>query len=105
MTVVTLPGGVPDQDPPDLETIPNFPALEKWIAKLQSWCKTARKELEEKDKEIEGLQDKAQEQERDLEEAKAALAEIETVREMVDDIERGIRTYDELKDYLRVVEP
>lgn len=98
---MTPPGsGIVYQDPPNLDQIPDFGALGKWIAKLQSWCKAAHREIEDLKRHAEELEGERSKLETEVRELRGLDDEMKGVREMVDDIERGIRTYDELKDYL-----
>lgn len=96
---VQAPTTTPVEPPyvPDLTTVPNFDALRGWVRKLESWCDSAHDELGARD---DALRDALSEKDIALGGEKEAEDALEHVKEMVSDIDRGIRTFEELKEWL-----
>lgn len=80
----------------NLTEVPNFEALEAWVAKLQDWCEQARDEV------VDGI---------DLETHQRALSELEEARyksdhfdsfvELFFDMRRGMREPGEIEAWLK----
>lgn len=88
--------------PPDVTTVPNFPALTGWIEKLASWCEGAVAKIAHQDTEIRELKTRLDDQDKELAQQKHTDDEVDSIIEFVEDIVRGVRTLEELADHLGV---
>lgn len=86
---------------PDLGVVPNFEALAGWFAKLHKWCKAAADEitsLRERNAGLFGANEKLIEENMKVGNYKARL---ESIAVAMEDVDRGVRDLDELKETIR----
>src|SRR4051812_23510782 len=88
-----------------LEGSPSRQAILDWVAKLEGWCKASMAENADTEQKLQGEIEKSDEAlakaERELEETRAAAEELDHLRDAIMDVERGIRTHDELVEQTR----
>lgn len=86
----------------DLELdIPKFPALREWIGKLEDWCRDKGEELEKSEKRVEELQDQVDTLEQESVLTADVNARLESMEQQLEDIERGVTTFEEFMDRRR----
>lgn len=91
----------PPADPPQLDRTPNFSALEKWTAKLREWCDAAVDRIKELERVVLERDDKIHKLENDLIDAGDAVANHESMVEDIQDVQRGLKSWDEVLDTYR----
>jgi phage terminase Nu1 subunit (DNA packaging protein) len=81
--------------------IPNFTALREWIDKLEEWCRDTAEDLAEQEKRAEQADEMVARAEVRGAEGEAAISEMESMREELADVERGITTFAEFMEKRR----
>lgn len=81
--------------------LPNFTALREWIDKLEDWCREEAEDRQKAERSAKDMQDQVEAQERELVLARDATEELESVEEQLQDVERGVVTFEEFMERRR----
>lgn len=81
--------------------IPNFAALREWIDKLEDWCREEAEDLRKAEHRAEDLQGGVDRLEQESAITADINAQMETMEQELDDVERGVITFEEFMDRRR----